>query len=154
MEQKCSCVHQHPVAHILPCDTCTICRSHHSDQQRDFTLDPACSKAVCTWPVGGRLQLHVHSDGLVKGADIFPDLNITMSAQDLHAPLCERLLELPVDITAGKACQLWLRLHMSVGRNGCISPYQSTKKTKVLSGTFCCCFSFSFTVEEIVSPGR
>lgn len=49
--------------------------------------------------------MHVHSDGLVKGGGTFPDLNVTMRMQDLHAPLCERLLELPVDITAGEACQ-------------------------------------------------
>ena len=51
---------------------------------------------------GGKLGLHVHSDGLIKGGDTFPDLSITIKAQDLHAPLAERLVELPVDITAGE----------------------------------------------------
>ena len=67
--------------------------------------------SVSLWPLrcsdgqfaGGRVNIHVTSDGLTKENGVFPDLRITLRSQDMHAPLVERMVELPVDITAG-AC--------------------------------------------------
>ncbi len=50
---------------------------------------------------GGRFYIHATSDGLKKDAETFPDLLVTLKLQGLHAPLAERFVELPVDITAG-----------------------------------------------------
>lgn len=56
---------------------------------------------VCVSPPGGRLNIHVTSEGLTKENGVFPDLRVTLRSQELHAPLIERMVELPVDITAG-----------------------------------------------------
>ncbi|KAL0030394.1 hypothetical protein WJX79_000988 [Trebouxia sp. C0005] len=53
-------------------------------------------------PTGGRFHVHATSDGLKKDAETFPDLLVTLRLQGLHAPLAERFVELPVDITAGR----------------------------------------------------
>jgi len=53
------------------------------------------------WCAGGRFHIHATSDGLKKDAETFPDLLVTLKLQGLHAPLAERFVELPVDITAG-----------------------------------------------------
>ena len=50
---------------------------------------------------GGRLHIHVTSDGLKKDNETFPDLRVSLKAQGLHAPLVERFVEIPTDITAG-----------------------------------------------------
>ena len=54
------------------------------------------------------MNIHVTSDGLTKENGVFPDLRVTLRSQELHAPLVERMVELPVDITAGKlpCCRL------------------------------------------------
>lgn len=49
------------------------------------------------------MNIHVTSDGLIKENGVFPDLHVSLRSQDLHAPLVERMIELPMDITAG-AC--------------------------------------------------
>ena len=51
---------------------------------------------------GGRLHIHVTSNGCKKDDDTFPDLRVTLKTEGLHAPLAERFVELPVDITAGR----------------------------------------------------
>ncbi|KAL3160063.1 hypothetical protein ABBQ38_009778 [Trebouxia sp. C0009 RCD-2024] len=53
-------------------------------------------------PTGGRVNIHVTSDGLIKDNGVFPDLRVSLRSQDLHAPLVERMVELPMDITAGR----------------------------------------------------
>ena len=50
---------------------------------------------------GGRVHIHVTSEGLTRDNGVFPDLRVSLRSQDLHAPLVERMVELPVDITAG-----------------------------------------------------
>lgn len=47
------------------------------------------------------MNIHVTSDGLTKENGVFPDLHVTLRAQELHAPLVERMVELPMDIAAG-----------------------------------------------------
>lgn len=47
------------------------------------------------------MNIHVTSDGLIKDNGVFPDLRVSLRSQDLHAPLVERMVELPMDITAG-----------------------------------------------------
>ena len=47
---------------------------------------------------GGRIWLSVTSQGL-RG--VFPDTHIRVRGTSLHAPLVERVLELPFDINAG-----------------------------------------------------
>ena len=47
------------------------------------------------------MNIHVTSEGLTKENGVFPDLRVTLRSQELHAPLVERMVELPVDITAG-----------------------------------------------------
>lgn len=47
------------------------------------------------------MNIHVTSDGLTKENGVFPDLRVTLRAQELHAPLVERMVELPMDIAAG-----------------------------------------------------
>ena len=42
--------------------------------------------------------MHVESKRL---GDPFPDLAVTISGRSIHAPLVERILELPMDIYAG-----------------------------------------------------
>ena len=56
---------------------------------------------MCSSPPGGRVNIHVTSEGLTKENGVFPDLRVTLRSQELHAPLVERMVELPVDITAG-----------------------------------------------------
>ena len=55
----------------------------------------------CHVLAGGRLHIHATSDGLKKDTETFPDLRVTLKAQGLHAPLIERFVELPMDVTAG-----------------------------------------------------
>lgn len=49
------------------------------------------------------MNIHVTSDGLTKENGVFPDLRVTLRSQELHAPLVERMVELPMDIAAGVA---------------------------------------------------
>ena len=58
---------------------------------------------MCFSPPGGRLSIHVTSEGLTRENGVFPDLRVTLRSQELHAPLVERIVELPLDITAGAA---------------------------------------------------
>ena len=64
----------------------------------------SCASKLLKVPLchaGGRLHIHITSDGLKKDAETFPDLHVTLKTQGLHAPLVERFVELPMDITAG-----------------------------------------------------
>jgi hypothetical protein len=64
-------------------------------------------------PRGGRVRVLVEARGITSGevppageptppAGKVPSLDITVEGRDLHAPLIERLVELPMDINAGR----------------------------------------------------
>jgi hypothetical protein len=64
-------------------------------------------------PSGGRVRVLVEARGIASGevpppgqptppGGKVPSLDITVEGRDLHAPLIERLVELPMDINAGR----------------------------------------------------
>lgn len=71
-------------------------------------------------PSGGRVHVLVDARGITSGevpppgqptrpGGKVPTLDITVQGRDLHAPLVERLVELPMDINAGRvSCVRWL----------------------------------------------
>ena len=59
-------------------------------------------------PTGGKVRVLVDIDGLADnelaiGGLRVPDMTITVQGQNLHAPLVERIFELPMDINEGRA---------------------------------------------------
>ena len=59
-------------------------------------------------PTGGHVTVQVSASGITKGT---PALEITVVGRDLHAPLIERVIELPMDIHSGRVT----RQHNRVG---------------------------------------
>ena len=49
---------------------------------------------------GGRVRVHLRVKGLGVVGQL-PDLRLTVGGDNLHAPLVERIVELPMDITEG-----------------------------------------------------
>lgn len=69
--------------------------------------------AYARQPTGGRVRIQVEAAGIVSGTvpppgttpapgARVPALDIRIRGQDLHAPILERLIELPMDIDAGR----------------------------------------------------
>lgn len=50
---------------------------------------------------GGSFEVHLSAQN-VNAPGVCPEVAATIQAQDLHAPLVERLLELPMDIYSGR----------------------------------------------------
>ena len=80
--------------------------------EKGGAVAPASSK-----PTGGRLRVRVEASGVTSGVvpqpgqvavstARVPNLDIRITGQDLHAPLIERLVELPMDIYAGRVSGL------------------------------------------------
>ena len=58
-------------------------------------------------PSGGRLGVHIEADNVVHNdmatlGPVFPNMKIVVSGHNLHAPLIERIVELPMDIKTGR----------------------------------------------------
>lgn len=56
---------------------------------------------------GGQLGVHIEADNVVKndmlaGGPIYPSMKIAINGKNLHAPLIERIVELPMDIKSGR----------------------------------------------------
>ena len=88
---------------------------------------------ILAWYAGGRFHIHATSDGLKKDAETFPDLLVTLKLQGLHAPLAERFVELPVDITAG------VPLCLNVNSYAVIVPAQQSCTCGIAASHDCIC---------------
>ena len=56
---------------------------------------------------GGRLGVHIEANNVVHNdmesmGPVYPDMKIVVSGHNLHAPLIERIVELPMDIKTGR----------------------------------------------------
>jgi len=68
---------------------------------------PASEQKPRGRPTGGHLRVTVSATGVVEndldqGGPRVPDLSICVQGKNLHAPLIERIIELPMDIDAGR----------------------------------------------------
>ena len=78
------------------------------DEEEDGSESPSSSSTSKVVPDGGHVQVLVSATGLADNdlatnGPRVPDLTITVRGQNLHAPLVERIFELPMDINAGRA---------------------------------------------------
>jgi hypothetical protein len=58
-------------------------------------------------PTGGKLSVHIEADNVVHNdmaafGPIFPTMKVVVGGRNLHAPLIERVVELPMDIKTGR----------------------------------------------------
>ena len=58
-------------------------------------------------PSGGKLDVHIEADNVVRNdmatfGPVFPNMKIVVGGHNLHAPLIERIVELPMDIKTGR----------------------------------------------------
>jgi hypothetical protein len=68
----------------------------------------AAARSPTLTPQGGKVHVMVRASGVVNNDLVtqgprFPNLYVSVKGSDLHAPLIERIVELPMDITAGRA---------------------------------------------------
>lgn len=94
-------------------------------QQQVIASTVTTDDAFAGKPGGGRVRVLVAARGITSGevpppgeptqpGVKVPTLDITVEGRDLHAPLIERLVELPMDISAGRvSC---LRIAFPAGR--------------------------------------
>jgi len=81
------------------------------EEQDSMVIDSATTTVMCkgsrTVPSGGRVRVIVSAAGIIEnelaqGGARVPDLRISVQGQNLHAPLIERIIELPMDINSGR----------------------------------------------------
>ena len=83
------------------------------DGQQATAAPGTADAAFANMPSGGRVRVLVDARGITSGevpppgqptppGGKVPTLDITVEGRDLHAPLVERLVELPMDINAGR----------------------------------------------------
>ena len=75
-----------------------------SDYYKDFSN---VFESIDKDETGGKLAVHIEADNVVKndmlaGGPIYPFMKIAINGKNLHAPLIERIVELPMDIKTGR----------------------------------------------------
>ena len=65
-----------------------------------FVLTKLDLTTICGWRAGGRLEVAVACSGL--GKHELPVLTVGLRGASIHAPLVDRLLEIPIDIESGR----------------------------------------------------
>lgn len=115
-----SSAYQHSMAAAAAGDAAAVEAAAAAAEGR--TSRPACAAAeegltaaaaYAQQPTGGRVRIQVEAAGIVSGSVPppgaapapgmrVPTLDIRIRGQDLHAPILERLIELPMDIDAGR----------------------------------------------------
>jgi hypothetical protein len=82
--------------------------SMEGSQASELTVDPTATTDMRAMPpTGGHVRVLVKAKGLLEnelatGGTKIPDLSITICGKNLHAPLIERIVELPMDIDGGR----------------------------------------------------
>ena len=107
---KCTMPNPHGHRHLRHVTGRAAIRSHERVLSEPAGVAPSASSArTSIKPSGGRLRVHIQAAGIatysvppeVPGGRT-PTMTVTVAGQDLHAPLVERILELPMDIHEGR----------------------------------------------------
>ena len=76
----------------------------NQEEQHADTAAAAAAADSAAEPDGGKLRVLVRASGMQADTSkgLWPQLLISVAGQDLHAPLIERIVKLPMDIHAGR----------------------------------------------------
>lgn len=113
---KCTMLHPHAHRHLRDVTGRSASQAGGDDAASAPTTRDSANLGSHA-PTGGHVQVLVRATGVVEndlgaGGPRMPSLEIIVRGRDLHAPLVERIIELPMDISAGRANgELIIRAH-------------------------------------------